>query len=306
MHESRFGLCRRPFPVTPDIACYYPATGHERARRQLRAAIDDSQGFALLTGEPGTGKTLLIHSLLEALPADYVTAFLTNTHFADRAALLQAILFDLSLPYDGATEQGLRLRLTEFLLAVSHNGQRALLVIDEAHHLTEDHLEELRLLGNLEVGNLKAVSVILVGQLSLLETLKLPSMAAFQQRVEPRVLLAPLGVEEGADYLLHHLRRAGVRAEALISDEALELLARHTRGVPRLLNQAARQSLEIAEAAEATHLDAEAALEALAALGIEVPDDSPPATIGPVGGDDDPEDDSNGSYRLFDAPRRVL
>jgi type II secretory pathway predicted ATPase ExeA len=306
MYETRFGLSRRPFPATPDAACYYAATGHERVLAQLRAALEEGQGFAVLTGEPGTGKTLLAQLLLEGRGANIVAALVHNTHLADRAALLQAILFDLSLPYDNASEQGLRLRLTEFLLAICRNGQQALVVVDEAHHLSEDQLEELRLLANLEMGDVKALSVILVGQVDLLETLKRPSLAALGQRLMTRLLLAPLGVDEAADYLLHHLRRAGARPESLISDEALEILARHTRGVPRLLNQAARQALVLAHAADATYVDVEAALEALTALGIEVPDDSPPATIGPVGGEEDPDNGSNGSYRLFDAPRRVL
>jgi type II secretory pathway predicted ATPase ExeA len=306
MFETRFGLSRRPFPATPDAACYYPATGHERVLSQLRAALEEGQGFAVLTGEPGTGKTLLAQLLLERRNSNMVGGFVHNTHFADRAALLQAILFDFSLPYENANEQGLRLRLTEFLLAICRNGQQAVVVIDEAHHLSEDQLEELRLLANLETGEVKALSVILVGQLNLMETLKLPKLEAFRQRLVTRLLLAPLGVDEAADYLLHHLRRAGARPESLISDEALEILARHTRGVPRLLNQAARQALILANDAEAAYVDVEAALEALTALGIEVPDDSPPATIGPIGGEDEPEEGISGSYRLFDAPRRVL
>src|SRR5205823_14826356 len=115
MYETRFGLRQRPFPATPDSACYYPATGHERALARRRHAIDDQQGLVLLTGEPGTGKTLLGHCLLEGLGPAAASAFLASSRFRDRTALLQAILYDLSLPYEQSTEQELRLRLTDFL-----------------------------------------------------------------------------------------------------------------------------------------------------------------------------------------------
>lgn len=278
MYETRFGLRQRPFPATPDSACYYPATSHERVLHQLLQAIDGQQGIALLTGAAGTGKTLVGHCLLERLGQDTVSAFVTNSHFRDRTALFQAVLFDLSLPYEGGSEQELRLRLTDYLLQNSKTGRRAVLVIDEAQHLSIDLLEELRLLGNLEAGATKAVHIVLIAQENLLETLRLPELTALHQRLEGRCALEPLGVEEAADYLLHHLRRAGARPEAVVADESLELLARHTRGVPRLLNQAARQALVLADAAEASYVDVEAALEALAVLGIEVVEESESGT----------------------------
>ena len=101
MLESHFGLRRRPFPSSPDHACYYPATGHEQALQSLLAGLDDGEGVMVLTGAPGTGKTLLCGCLLERIGADRAAAFLTHTHFADRAGLLQAILYDLSLPHEG-------------------------------------------------------------------------------------------------------------------------------------------------------------------------------------------------------------
>src|SRR5262249_23074817 len=115
MYEKEFGLRRRPFPPTPDRTCYYPATSHESALADLLRAIGEDEGLALLNGPPGTGKTLLTHCLLERLP-QVTSALLTHSHFADRASLLQAILFDFSLPFDSGSEQVLRLRLTEFLL----------------------------------------------------------------------------------------------------------------------------------------------------------------------------------------------
>jgi type II secretory pathway predicted ATPase ExeA len=269
MYQTHFGFRHRPFPATPDSSTYYSATNHEQALARLLAAIADDEGFTLLTGAPGTGKTLLCHCLLERLGPQVTSAFLTNSHCSDRTALLQAVLYDLSLPYEGS-EQALRLRLMEFLLNNYGTGKRAVLLVDEAQHLAPDLLEELRLWGNLESGQGKAFQVILVGQPGILDTLGRPELAAVNQRLAVRTQVLPLGLAEAVDYLLHHLRAAGGRPEEIITEDALELLARASGGIPRLLNRAAQQALQVAHTAGVELVDAEAALEALSLLGLEV------------------------------------
>jgi general secretion pathway protein A len=268
MYPTHFGLRQRPFPATPDPARYYPSTNHERAIARLLGGLADGEGVMALTGAPGTGKTLLCHCLLERLGSRTSIAFLTNSHVGNRAGLLQAILYDLSLPYEGRGEQEMRLALTDHLLHGYEQGRGTLLIVDEAQHLTPDLLEELRLLGNLEARSGKALQIILVGQPALLETLRRPEMTALWQRLAARAEVEPLALQEAADYLLHHVRIAGGRPERLFADEALELLSRQTRGVPRLLNQAAHQALNLAAEAGSAQVDAEAALEALALLGL--------------------------------------
>ncbi len=268
MYETRFGLRHRPFRATPNTASYYPATGHERALAQVQQAVAEDEGLVLLTGGPGTGKTLLCQCLAERLGPDVTCAFLTNSHFRDCTGLFQALLYDLSQPYEGKGEQELRLAFTEFVLKNCAAGRRTVLLIDEAQHLTPYLLEELRLLGNLEARDSKAVQVVLAAQPRLEQTLRLPDLASFNQRLAVRTRLEPLDTQEAADYLVHHLRAAGGRPKKIISDEALETLARGARGVPRLLNQAAHQALVLAEAGEASLVDVEAALEALASLGL--------------------------------------
>jgi type II secretory pathway predicted ATPase ExeA len=269
MALSHFGLRQRPFPATPDPGRYYPATSHERALARLLGGLNDGEGVVVLTGQPGTGKTLLCHCLLERLGTGVSIAFLTNSHVGDRAGLLQAILFDLSLPHEDRSEQAMRLALTDHLLRGYEAGRGTILIVDEAQHLTPDLLEELRLLGNLEARSGKALQVVLVGQPALLQTLRRPELAALAQRVAVRAELEPLALQEAVDYLLHHVRVAGGRPERLFADEALELLSRQTRGVPRLLNQAAHQALNLAGEAGSAQVDAEAALEALALLGLD-------------------------------------
>jgi type II secretory pathway predicted ATPase ExeA len=268
MNESQFGLRHRPFPATPDLSCYYPAGSHERALERLLAGLSDGEGLLLLVGPPGTGKTLLCHALLDRLGAGQESVYLCHTRPHDRAGLLQAILFDLSLPHAGKTEQEMRLTLLEHLLQRYSAGQRTLLVIDEAQHLSADLLEELRLLSNLEGRTGKAVQIVLVGQPEVLDTLGAPSLGSFRQRLAVRASLEPLGVEEAADYLLHHLRAAGADAGTILGDESLELLARNTHGVPRLLNQAAHQAMRLAAMAGTSEIDVEAVLEALTLLGL--------------------------------------
>jgi general secretion pathway protein A len=329
MYQTHFGLRERPFRATPDSTCYYPATSHERALHRLLQGLNDDEGIVVLTGEPGMGKTLLCHCLLERLGPDVISVLLTNTHFSDRGAFLQAILFDLSLPYEGRSEQEMRLALTDFLLRNFTEGRRTILLADEAHHLTVEILEELRLLANLESGRGRAVQVVLVAQPSLLLTLSRRSLASLAQRVAVRADLAPLDLHEAADYLLHQVRAAGARSQTLFSDEALEVLARGTKGVPRRLNQAAHQALSVAAAAGTTLVDAEAALEALSVLGLdekaEEAEAEPPTTpgLGETQADRGPmlaldgSTEENGSVsegreendvqgcRLFTAPRRL-
>jgi type II secretory pathway predicted ATPase ExeA len=292
MYETHFGMRQRPFRSAPDSGSYYPATSHERALSQLLQAVAEDEGLALLTGGPGTGKTVLGHCVLDRLDGNVTSAFLTQGHFGNRTGLLQALLYDLSLPYEGRSEQELRLALTDFLLKNYEAGQRAVLVIDEAQHLTPDLLEELRLLGNLEGRNGKALQVILLALPAIVETLRLPELAAFNQRLAVRTQVEPLGLHEAADYLVYHLRAAGARPENLVSDEALEVLARGTGGVPRLLNRAAHQALLLAYAAGATMLDAEAALEALSNLGLTEAERLDQETAAPAGSSETDDDES--------------
>ncbi len=279
MYETHFGLRRRPFRACGDSQCYYPATCHERALSQILQAIHDDEAIALLTAEPGTGKTIVGHCLLDRLGEDVTSSFLTNSHFPDRTSLLQAILYDLHQPYEGRSEQELRLTLTDFLLRNYEEGRRTVLVLDEAQHLTAEPLEELRLLGNLEGRQGRAFQVVLLAQPSIMETLCLPELASFHQRLAVHAQLEPLGLHEAADYLVHHLRAAGARPEGVVTDEAVEILARQTQGVPRLLNRAAHQALTLTYVAGEKIVDAEAALEAVAMLGLS-DDESLPAEDG--------------------------
>lgn len=272
MYETHFGLRHRPFQASPDEDCYYPATTHENAIARLVQAVTDDEGLALLTGEPGTGKTLVCRQVLRRLGPDIASAFLTNTHFGDRVSLLQAVLYDLGVAYAGLGEQELRLRLTDHLLKTYREGQRTLLVVDEAHHLSADLLEEIRLWGNLEGRGRQALQTLFAAQPMILASMRLPELGALRQRLTVRVLLEPLTADEAADYVIHRLRWAGGTPERVLSEEALHILTRASRGIPRVLSHVCHEALRTACAGASPSVDVEAALEAIASLGLHVED----------------------------------
>jgi type II secretory pathway predicted ATPase ExeA len=277
MLTTHFGLRSRPFRTGPDGDAYYPATSHEQAFAKLDAALCADEGLILLTGSAGVGKTLVLHRVLSRHETGRSVVLLTNTHCASRADLLQAILFDLGLTYQGLSEQELRLKLTDHLLTTFRAGQPTLLLIDEAQHLSVGQLEELRLLGNLESSEGKALQVLLCSLPSLRDTVQLPGLASLRQRLAVQAHIAALDVHEAVDYLLHQVRIVGGRPERLFTAEALELCACATQGVPRVLNQVAYAALHLAYAAGVMQVDAELLLEALADLGVSVPDEGPAA-----------------------------
>ena len=269
MYDTRFGLRPRPFRPTPDTDSYFPSATHEAARQQLRRALDDDEGLVLLTGEPGTGKTLVARKLLEDFDEDVRVVLLTNSHVNRKGDLLQAILFDLGLPYQGLTEQVARLAVTDSCLGIYQEGGKTLVVVDEAHHLAADVLEELRLLSNLEGKDGKAVQVLLLALPVIEETLDEPALAALRQRLTVRARLEPLDPTESADYLRHQLTAAGGNPDKLFGEDVLDILSHAGRGIPRILNQAAHAAFVLADEAGQKRVDAEAAVEAVTRLGLD-------------------------------------
>ncbi|HEY2786821.1 MAG TPA: AAA family ATPase [Fimbriiglobus sp.] len=266
MPPAPFGLTRRPFRPTPDPACFFPSATHAAARNDLIESADRGDGIALLDGEPGTGKTLVALKVLDELPAEARRVLLPGGRFAAPADLFRAFLFDLGKPYENKAEPDLRLAVTDDLLAARESGRRTVVVIDEAHHLSPDLLEELRLVDNLESRTGKAAFTLLVGLPAVREKLS----GSLGQRIVARPRVEPLTEAESIAYLHFRLAEAGARPSVL-TDEAAEILASTAGGIPRVLNQVGSAAVAAAVASGESCVDAEAALAALERLGRAAP-----------------------------------
>lgn len=284
MDWSHFGMERPAFRPAVEPAAYFPAPSHEAAVAALAAAFARREPAVLIDGPPGVGKSIVSRKWLDDLLPDVPRALLPNARADTPADLLQAILFDLGKEYRGLGEQELRLALTGHLLDATAGGFPTVLVIDEAQHLSLAAVEELRLLGNLESRTGPVCFAVLVAQPKLRDALRRPGYALFADRVAVRCAVEPLSSDEAAAYLRHRVRAAGGDPAKVFDDAAVSLIAAACGGVPRVLNRAAGLAFELGAEAGAEVIDVEAALEALARLGIAPPgeDDAPGAVLLPM------------------------
>lgn len=281
MDLARFGLTSRPFRPTPVRESYHAVPSHDDALAELLSAYESDEGIALLDGPLGSGKTLTLLRFLDALPSSAHPILLPPTKFHRPADLYQAILFDLGKPYRDLGEQELRLNVFDHLLSELTAKKRTVIVVDDAHLLNDNLLEEIRLLDNLEACGVKAVFAVLAGLPELRERLGSVALSALSQRIGCKPHIERLSREESARYLRGQLEHCGGDADSLFTDEAIELIAVHGRGVPRVLNQLASSAFAVAERAGQNVIDAEVAYEALSRAGMEIEEietgDSTPA-----------------------------
>ena len=273
MFVDYYGLREQPFGVTPDPKFLYLGEGHREALAALFYGIESGRGFSALAAEPGMGKTSLLMRLLESMQESARTAFLFQTDGGSRE-FLHALLHDLGIVPRGKDLASTHEALNETLLAELNAGRRVIVVIDEAQNLSEKTLESIRLLSNFETPEAKLMHIVLAGQPKLSEKLAQPSLTQLRQRVSNVIQLKPFLSEETIDYIKHRLRTAGLKGQVPFSPEALLLIARASKGIPRNINNICFQGLSLGFATQTQTIGTNIVREVLADLEIEKSDPS--------------------------------
>lgn len=236
MYKEFFGLRANPFNVNPDPRYLFLTRHTEEALACLTYGIQSRKGFVLLTGEVGTGKTTLINKLLEWLRLQQVaTAFIFNSRL-NVPQFLDYMMADFGIPCDSRAKSQILLRLYNWLLDRYRAGETAVLIVDEAQNLSDEVLEEIRMLTNLETFTEKLLQIVLVGQPELEQKLKQPHLRQLRQRLTLRAKTHPLTLDETRAYVQQRLRIAGSNGQEIFEPDALLSIHRYATGIPRVIN----------------------------------------------------------------------
>ena len=235
MYEQFYGLEENPFNVTPNPEYIYLGENHREALAQLLYGVKERKGFIVITGEVGTGKTTLVHYLLDKMNGDHIkTALLFNPKLTVDD-FIQYILKDLGVRVQGKTKGEYLHYLHRYLLHAYQRDERVILIVDEAQGLKPELLEEIRLLSNLETSRSKLLQIVLLGQPELDKTLSQPGFRQLRQRINLRYHLPPLSERETEEYIGKRLRIAGAK-EPIFTEKAIKQIYSKSGGIPRLIN----------------------------------------------------------------------
>lgn len=265
MYEDYYGYTEKPFSLTPDPKYLFKSESHGQAYELLQYAVRRREGFVVITGDIGTGKTTLCRAFLEGIDRNTFSALVLNP-FLTEEDLLKLILQDFGVVsrddvkrgrLAGVSKQELIETIYDFLLSLLPLRASAVLIIDEAQNLPMPVLEQIRILSNLETDKDKLLQIVLVGQLNLQTSLKAPQMRQLDQRVSIRYQLRPLSRDEVAAYVSHRLMIADGSTSVTFQPKALDVVHRRSSGIPRLVNLLCDRSLLAAYAARTSRVSSD-------------------------------------------------
>ena len=235
MYQDFYGLTEAPFDITPNPRFLFYSAKHREAFNHLLYGIRERKGFVQLTGEVGAGKTTLCRAAMEQLNQHYTTALILNP-IMSAEELMRAIGFEYGLPVSGLDKLTTLAVINNFLLHQVEQGRDTVLIIDEAQDLTDELLEQVRLLSNLETDNRKLLQIVLLGQPELRDRLNNPKLRQLRQRITVRFHLPPLSKQELGKYIRHRLKTSGANGLPYFTKPALWRVHRYSNGIPRLIN----------------------------------------------------------------------
>ncbi|HEY9023798.1 MAG TPA: XrtA/PEP-CTERM system-associated ATPase [Burkholderiaceae bacterium] len=270
MYEQHFGLTGSPFQLNPDPAFFYDSRGHSHALSYLKFGAHQGEGFIVVTGEIGAGKTTIVRTLLEELDTTQVVAAqIVSTQLA-AGELLRAILIAFGVPMSGDSKAHLISTLEAFLTSLAVQGKRALLIVDEAQNLGRESIEELRMLSNFQIGTHSLLQSFLVGQPELRNLLKSKAMEQLRQRVTASCHLTPLDAEDTRKYIEHRLHHVSWAGNPEFSVAAYEKIHAWTAGVPRRINRLCNRLMLSAYLQERTGITEQLVIDTAAELRSEI------------------------------------
>ncbi|HJV74578.1 MAG TPA: AAA family ATPase [Noviherbaspirillum sp.] len=246
MYKSHFGLRELPFGITPDTSFFFACSNYQQALNTLLVAARNGEGFIKITGEVGTGKTLLCRKFMATLDDGFVTAYIPNPYLEPRTLML-ALADELEVPLEKDVDQYHLLKsINQRLLELAQQDKRVLLCVDEAQAMPIESLEALRLLTNLETEKRKLLQIVMFGQPELNRKLQLEAIRQLNQRITFHYHLGPLTRDDMEFYISHRLSVAGYTGSRLFSHGALRVVYAATGGTPRLVNILAHKCLMLA------------------------------------------------------------
>ena len=267
MYEEFYGLREKPFSITPNPEYVFYTDRYRATLEQLVYGLEHKEGFMLLIGMVGTGKTTLCRTLFEQLDAEQFRTALVFNPFLNADELLQTVLTEFGCAYPPkASRKDLLDRLNKFLLEQLVAGRTCVVVFDEAQHLSGELLEQIRVLSNLETEREKLLQIILAGQPELKEHIQQRSLAQLDQRVSLRCTLTPLDEQQTERYIYHRLNVAGSQGRISFNGRALRRIHRETRGIPRLINLVCDRTLLAGYVDQTTQIGLKHVVRALSAL----------------------------------------